>query len=62
MPLERRRGDRAFYASLAHMVREHAGAEVLKYVSAMDDSFAARMDLGEAQADIAHDARRFSGH
>jgi len=50
---------RAFYASLAHMVREHAGSEVLKHVSAVDDGFAARLARGERHEVIAHEAAAF---
>jgi hypothetical protein len=49
----------AFYASLAHLVREHAGAAVLKHVSSVDDAFAARQSRGEPRDVVAREARSF---
>lgn len=48
----------AFYGSLAHLVREHAGAAMLKHVSAMDDVFAERLSQGEPREAIAREAAK----
>jgi len=49
----------AFYACLSHLVRQYAGATVLKFLSSVDDGFAARLSHGEAHEQIAREATAF---
>ena len=46
----------AFYGSMAHWVRQLAGAAFLKHVSAADDAFAVRLSQGEPHDVIAREA------
>lgn len=48
-----------FYGSLAQLVREYAGQDILKYASAQDDGFASRLRAGEPRATIVRDASAF---
>ena len=49
----------SFYGALSHLVREHAGSEMLKEVSAKDDEYASRLSQGESRESVARDARAY---
>ena len=48
-----------FYRSLAHLVREHCGAEALRLASAEDESYVQRLKLGIPRDLIEDEAERF---
>lgn len=49
----------AFFASLANLLREHAGAEALRVASREDDRFALRLSGGEDRVAVRADARAY---
>ncbi len=51
----------AYYAQLADLVRQHAGAEALRLASQEDDMYAARVALGQERSLIEDDAEAFFG-
>ena len=48
-----------FYRSLADLVRHHCGSEALKIISAEDDTYAKRIQLGQTKAAIENEADIF---
>ncbi|MCC6239436.1 MAG: hypothetical protein IT448_03960 [Phycisphaerales bacterium] len=50
---------RNFYGSLAALVREYAGREVLRLASIEDDIYAARQTMGQSEEEIENDAEIF---